>query len=351
MTAPSELALLTKSRVSQLARHLGIYISVKDTKQKILEKLEAHLEKSSNPARDIDAAFATIDGSTPTKAADVTVDNAAYDLEDSAEPSPSNTNSAASSAATILNLLFISKDDDPEDADYLGGPPLDVKLLVVDPLLQRYEAAKSSILELTDSVGITYVDYCHELRERLSTLVFLNYLELSVEFAFFLYAFLSPVPFNENPLNTHFFKQAWPSLATSELRSLDISGWVSFEGISTALVWLMTAIVMPLVASYFVNFSKRVLELDDGMVLPTRVYTYDPFVFALCKVVIVYFLHKLSGTSVPVNVDAGWILAAQNYANILVHLYYAFLARLGSAPVVLGLANVAIALYSQFEEY
>lgn len=241
------------------------------------------------------------------------------------------------------------EEDEEKDADFESGPPINLKEWIVDPIIDWYERVYSKTLEFTDSIGITTTDYSEELREKLSKTITLAYIELLFEVCYFLYVFLPFVALKDNYLNHQVFKDNIPWLGKSLIPTPDLIKLLDWNIISTFWIWLVSAILLPGIASYFINFSKRVLVFDGEEGIIARIYEFDPFVFSLTKVLIYYFLQGYPAISI--NVLDGYWHAIRNYLAIKLGIYNNFTNILGNFPVVLGLANVAIALYAQFEDY
>ncbi|KAK6203383.1 uncharacterized protein RJT21DRAFT_139128 [Scheffersomyces amazonensis] len=235
-------------------------------------------------------------------------------------------------------------EEDLGDKDYDAPAPLDLKQWIIDPIIEQYEVIIQKIYEFTDNVGITYVDYTDELREQLSKSVSLNYLEIIIEFSYFIYTFLPFVELKENALNHDLLKDNIPFFASSTIPTPEITALFECSIISTFLSWVIFSIILPLIASYFVNFSRRVLVFDDSEGIVARIYDYDPFVFALSKVVIFYLIGR--NASSVFNFGINW-----DFFTYHLSPYERFSHSLGTFPVVIGATNVLLALYSQFEEY
>lgn len=350
MKKQPDLSQYTKPILIQLSRQLGVNTVAKDTKLQILEKVEAFMSRQSNALQVLEIALVNIRELAYSKA----VDN-----DDSHQFSDNDCEKACTKSAMDENQDSDDDDEDDDDEDddndddedYQAGPPINLYLILIDPIIEWYEWAMTKSYELTDAVGITCTEYCHELRENLSTLVFLNFLQLCIEFSVFLYTRLAPTPLKNNPMNLPILRNAWSYLSTSELPSLDVSEWCSFRGVSVVVVWLISAIWAPLIISFFVNFSKRVIIDDDEHTVLGRIYTFDPFVFALAKLVLAFYIQRVPKQLVLVEISTGFLTDFRNYTLILLHSYSLFLEHLGTMPFILGLANIAIALYSQFEDY
>lgn len=329
-----------KADLVNVLKKLEIHTYSKDTKQKLVDKLDAYIQ--NHP---LDGEL-TIQGLLEVEEDhddEATLAEGRADTEDEEEDDEDEEEEEEKVVVAIV------AEDEEEDKDFEDGPPINLKEWIVDPIIDWYESAYSKTLEITDSIGVTTTEFTEELREQLSKTITLTYIELFLELAYFVYAFLPWVALKDNYLNHQLFKDNLPCFAKSLFPTPDIVQLVDCKIISTFVVWLVSSIALPAAFSYFVNFSKRVLVFDGEEGIIARIYQFDPFVFSLTKVLIYYFLQGHSITSI--NVLDGYWNAVRNYLVIQLGVYNHFTNILGNFPLVLGLANVAIALYSQFEDY
>ena len=91
------------------------------------------------------------------------------------------------------------------------------------------------------------------------------------------------VPLNENNLIHQIFHDNIPYLSIITWPSLEISSIFQYKSIITFIIWSITSIIIPSIVSYFINFTSRVIEIEDDEYL-FRVYSFDPFIFALSKI-------------------------------------------------------------------
>lgn len=237
-------------------------------------------------------------------------------------------------------------DEDEDDKDYNAPPPLDLRTLFGDSAIEKWEQFKDKVYGFTDDVGISVANHSDKLRDELSLTVALNYLELVVEALVYLSVFVPWVPLRENTLALPFENNLHPVLAKWNLPTPQVSALFSCSSIGALAVWLVTLVVLPLITSYYVNFTTRILTFD-GLDLVGRVHDYDPFVFALTKVLVYYFIANNGKQYLFAN--DGHIYAALNKVVIAVGNYGKLSTALSLFPLVVGVANVAVALYSQFE--
>lgn len=322
----SDYSHYKKADLVNVLKKLEIHCYAKDTKKVLVEKLDAYVKQHP-----LDGEL-TVQGLLEQDADDQKTLTESHVDEEEEDDDEEN-----------------DDDADKDDEDF-EGPPLDLKRWLVDPVIDFTECAYSKVLEFTDSVGITTTDFSEDLRDRLSKTVTLAYLELFVEFVYFVYTFLPVVELKDNTLNHQLLKDNLPWLGTSSWWTPDFAALISCKVVSTFLIWTVSSIILPGIISYFVNFSKRVLVFDGEEGLIARIYTFDPFVFSLSKVLIFYFISGRSSLT-TLNTLGGICNAVHNYVAIQLGLYSSFAAVLGSLPIVLGLTNVAIALYAQFEDY
>lgn len=236
--------------------------------------------------------------------------------------------------------------DDDDDLDYNGPPPVDLKLFIADPIIEKWENLVDRVYEVTDCVGITVLNHSDKLRDDLLSVVTLNYVELVVEVLTYLWVFVPWVPLADNTLNVQLLQDNIPYLARSGIPSPQVLAFVLCRAVLALVVWALTLVALPLVALYYVNFTTRILTFE-GLDLVGRVHDFDPFVFALTKAVAYYFVANNGIQQLFTHQGITWAVA--NKVLIELGHYAKFTAHLGLVPLVLGVANVAVALYSQFE--
>lgn len=305
-----------------MAHKVGVSVSKKDTKKVLIEKLEEFVEKNPEDAvARLEAALAEGITDDATLVETIADDDDVEELE--------------------------AADEEDADADYLE-PPVNLKAWVVDPVIDATESARRAIYEFTDSVGITATEYLDNLRDRLLATVTLNYAEAAFEALFFLYVNVPLVAVRHNGLVHSLVSDNLPP-AVANWKVPDLLVLLASQVYLVLGVWVAVAVVLPLVASYYINFSRRVLLFADDEGIVSRIFTYDPFTFALSKLLILYFtVHQ---GEVTLSADKGLANAAVNFVLIKTALFSNFAAHLGLLPYVLGAANVLVAIYSQFEEY
>lgn len=305
-----------KDELLEAAKKIGIHALAKDTKKVLVDKFTAYIDDHPEDGVLTVQSVLELDSDEETATED-----AGEDLEGEA------------------------------GADYQPGPPINLKEWVVDPAIDLYERAYSQVLGLTDKVGITTLDINDELRENLSKLITLNFLEVFLEFSFFLYTFVPIKPIKHNPTVHQVFKDNIEYLSTSTFPLPDITALWDPKVLSVAFNWAITAILVPLVISYYVNFSRRVIVYDEDAGIVARIYKFDPFVYALSKLLIFYFITKNFGHLTTLTSYKGIWNALKNFIAIQLGIYGQFTSLLGNFPLVIGAANVVTAIYSQFEEY
>ncbi|CCG24571.1 hypothetical protein CORT_0F03470 [Candida orthopsilosis Co 90-125] len=345
----SEFSKFKKADLSQVLKRLGIRTTAKDVKKVLVEKLDAYLAK--NP-KDVNAVKKFLEevGANEVDEEEVTVIEAGDDDDDDSdddEEDSEDDDADEEEEEERLEAILVEEEDE-DDKDYQAPPPLNLKEFILDPIIATSENAIDKFYELTDSVGITYLEHTEKLRDQLSSTITLNFLELGLEFLIYLYNFTNIVPLNENKLIHQFFHDNIPLLAKSQLPSLELIGLFDFKAIATFATWVVFAIISPSIISYFINFTSRVIDIEDDEYL-LRIYSFDPFIFALAKILVYYFVGQSS--IIEFATTESWASALWNKALLHLGLYHTFAATLGTLPYVLGGVNVLIALYSQFEEY
>lgn len=324
----SEFKAFKKADLAKVARKVGISVRSKDTKQLLLEKIESFIDEQPEKAKEL-------------------IESAG--LEDEVATLIEDDDDEEEADASVAQA-------EEEDKDYNAPAPISFQEWVVDPAIDVFEQARAKVLDWTDSVGLTTLDVNDDLRESLSRVVALNFLEAAAEAAFFLYTNVDIVPVKNNSLIHQVFRDNIPRLQTSSWPSPDFSGLLDFTVLSVFGNWVIYAVVVPLLISFYVNFSRRVVVISDeddeeeDISFVVRLYKYDPFVFALAKVVVYYFISQHGALS-SIEPYSNIFYFLRNHAAIQLGLYHLFLTDLGNFPIVIGLANVAIGLYSQFEDF
>lgn len=314
---------------------VNVRVLNKDKKAELVEKCEAYVNEHGEVGALRLQKFLVDDGEIVAEDDEVAT---LAELEDDDDDDDEE------AGETIVDVEFAEGDDD--DIDYNGPAPIDLKAIIADPIIEKWECLKDKVYEVTDSVGITVLNQSDKLRDDLSLVVTLNFLEVVAEAVVFLYTFVPWVPLKDNDLNLLVAQQYVPQLATLTWPSPQVSQLASKTALQAFGVWGVSAVVLPLLVSYYLNFTTRILTFD-GLDLVGRVHDYDPFVFALAKAVI-YFYISNNGKQ-DLFSGEGYINAALNYVLIAIGHYGKVTAVLGLVPVVVGVANVAVALYSQFE--
>lgn len=333
----ADLQSYKKADLVNFCKKLEISTLAKDTKKVLIEKIEEYIKDHPE------------DGESTVRALiEVKEEEEEEEEEDGDEATLAEESSNSEESEEVDAQDEDEDNGEDDDKDYEDGPPINLKEWVVDPVIEKGEVLLSKLYEFTDSVGITTVEFNETLREKLSTSVTLNYLELIVEVFHFLYVFVSCKPLFEHTLIPSEFRNIG-LISKFTTPFPDVSRLFKFETASIFFTWALTSIILPLVLSYYINFSKRVIFVDDEGFIG-RVFKYDPFTFALSKILILYFF--ISGSDSLISLSSKeYTFCIINCIAKQVSNYGVFLNSFGTFPFVLGLANVAIAIYSQFEEY
>lgn len=327
----SELQGLKKAELYSICRKVGIHALAKDTKKVLFDKLSSYIEK--NPEEGLLAVQKSLEEETDDEDEQTLAENVEETDEEEEEE---------------------EEGEEEEDKDYKEGAPIDLKEWIVDPLIEKFELVYGKVLDFTDSVGITTLDYNDELRENLSSTVTLNYVELFAETVVFLLHFVAFVPLKDNESVLEVLKSNIDFLSESELTTPDFSPLFTFKALSVFTSWLFTAVLLPLLFAYYINFSRRLIIFDEdeeesGLI--TRAYKFDPFIFSLSKVLLYFFISRGNGPLIAIDPFGGIVNALKTHILIQIDIYRNFVDILGSFPLVLGIANILTAIYSQFEEY
>lgn len=313
----SDLNTFKKADLLSVARKVGINVLTKDTKKVLVEKISSFIQ--TNPKEALDAIRS---------------------IEQSNEDDDEEGHTLVEEEVLVVVEdadADADADDDANDEDYNAPPPINIKAKVIDPIIECWENFLDKVYEVTDKVGITTLTYSDELRENLSSSITLNYLQLIGEFSYFLFLTIPWVALKDNKLVDPILKDNISFLADSEIPTPNLCVFLHPDVIVAVFLWVVVALALPLIASYYVNFSRRVLVFDDEEGIVARIYKYDPVVFALTKALLNFFVNK---TALDLLEISGLTLK-----------YIEFVDVLGSLPFVLGVANVVIGIYSQFEDY
>lgn len=322
----SDLTNFKKADLLSVAKKVGIHVLTKDTKKVLIEKLSAYIQE--NPQEALEAIKS---------------------IEQNDDDDEEEAHTVVESEDDDVEAEVVVAEDD-EDADYNAPPPINLKAKIVDPVIDLWEQAISKTYEFTDSVGITVTDYSDSLREQLSQAVTLNFLELLAEVVFFLYTYVPIVAVKDNNSIHQVFKDNIEYLNKSDVPLPDFTALLDWSVVSVFVHWVLAAVVAPLTLAYYFNFSRRVLVFDEEEGVVARIFKYDPFVFALSKVIIFFYFAKSSPWT-TLSTESGLVAAVYNFVLIQLGVYSKFVVGLGSFPLVIGFANVVLVLYSQFEDY
>lgn len=318
-----DLTSYKKADLIDVARKLDLAVNTKDTKKLLIEKLEAYISEAGPEGE------ALIEASLEVEEQEDDDDDDEETLAEKDE--------------------IVEVDEEDEDKEY-KGPPIDV-LKFFDPVIDYFEQYYSKLLDFTDSVGITTLEYNEELRENLSKTITLNYIEIAFEIAYFFYMYVPLVAVKDNSSIHPLLRENIPILSKCSLPLPDLTYLINFKILSITFNWALAAIVIPLGLSYYFNFTRRSLIIDDDTSVMLRIYKYDPFIFALSKVIIFYFIVYSSNNLITLNSYSNIFKALET--QVLIHLGFIkeFNSLLGNFPLVLGIANVVIGLYAQFEDF
>lgn len=351
----SEFKTFKKADLAKVAKTVGLTVRSKDTKLLLLEKIEAFIEEFPERAKElIDASGEEVEVATLVEV-EASDDDDGEEVEEVEEDVEEEETEDAEEEEEEEEEEEAAADDE-DDKDYNAPPPIDLKVLIVDPAIGAFERAYDAVLAVTDKVGITTMEHNDALRETLSKTVSLNYLELAVELAYFLYFYVPLVAVKDNKLIHQVFRDNIPQLNEISLPVPDVTVFSNFAVVSILVNWILYAILLPLLVSYYINFSRRVVVIEDeddndnDASFIIRLYKYDPFIFALAKVVIFYFIFK-NGALTTIDTYKGILHALKNHVFIQVGIYHRFVSGLGNFPLIIGVTNVVVGLYSQFEDY
>ncbi|RCK58221.1 hypothetical protein Cantr_06833 [Candida viswanathii] len=349
----SELNKLNKADLTKLLRSFGGAGVSKFNKKQLIDQIESHIE--AHP-EDYDVVQKVLNGDDQGDDEDEEDDDIVEieqeEVEVAVEPKEEEDEEdeeEEDEEEEEEEEEEEGEENDEDDKDYEAPPPLNLKEWVLDPIIAKSEDAIDIFYNFTDCVGITYLRESEKLRDQLSSTVTLNYGQLLLEFAVFIYNFTTIVPLNENQLIHQFFFDNLPYLSTTTLPTIEVSELLSHKALTTFVIWVLSSVVVPAAVSYFVNFTSRIVEIEDDEYL-FRIHSFDPFIFALAKVLSYYAVGQagLIGFRQADCLISG--LVNKSLVNLGLYLAYAS-NSLGNLPYVLGGVNVLIAIYAQFEEY
>ncbi|KAM9932725.1 hypothetical protein OXX80_007641 [Metschnikowia pulcherrima] len=358
----SEYKSFKKADLAKVAAKLGLSVRSKDTKQSLLEKIEVFVKQAPEKAQELLAADHDMEVVT------LADENEATEEEEDESGENSENDESAENDESGEDEDESADSDDEGDRDYNAPPPINLKEWLVDPAIAAYEAAHDRVLQATDKLGVTTAEYNAELRDSLSKTVSLNVLEAAAEVSHYLYHFVPLVPVKYNSSVHQVFRDNIPSLNHCTWSVPDVRAALNFTAASVLVNWLVYAVAVPLVVSYYVNFTRRTVmfeddaieedldgedivykEIEDQEEVLIRTRRFDPFIFALTKVLVFYFIQKHDLPQLGEHV--GILHSLKNLLFLQVGIYNTFLVNLGNFPLAIGVANVAVALYSQFEEH
>ncbi|EGV62822.1 hypothetical protein PSN45_000947 [Yamadazyma tenuis] len=313
-----DLSSYKKAELLSVAHKVNVAANSKDTKKTLIEKIEAYISEAGTTGEELVEA-----------GLEATDDDSEDDASTLIDPQP--------------------KETEEDDEEY-KGPPIDV-LKYFDPIIKCAEEKYQKVLEFTDKVGITTLEYNDELRENLSGTITLNYIELIFEFTYFIYTFVPLVAIKDNASIHPYLKNLIPFLSDITLKIPDLTYLFNFKVLSIALNWGAYAVLLPLLLSFYFNFSRRTILVDEDTSVLLRIYKYDPFIFALSKVLIFFFITYNTGSLSVWSSYSSLFKALQTHFLIQLGFYKEYTLLLGNFPLVLGIANVVIGLYAQFEDF
>ncbi|RKP31437.1 hypothetical protein METBISCDRAFT_22460 [Metschnikowia bicuspidata] len=336
----SEFKAFKKADLAKIMRKLGISVRAKDTKLSLLEKLKTLSDENPKAYRELVVSLDDDEGETATLVEIEGTEDETEEVDDDAEVDDDD-----------------EHEETDEDKDYKAPPPIDIKEYLVDPAIALFEKSYDKLLEFTDYVGLTSAQYNDKMRVHLSNTFNLMRLELLAEAAYFLYFHVPVVKARNNKCFPQFVKNSFPFL-DSELPTFDFSSLLNCTVTSVFVQWLLYAVLVPTVISYYVNFTRKVVVIEsdaddedkEELSYVVRFHRHDPVIFSLAKTVLFYFIVK-NGAFAGLDTTEGVACAVKQFLLVKLGIYRDFALRLGNFPVVIGATNVIIGLYSQFEDF
>lgn len=341
----SEFQKFKKADLATVVRKFGTVRS-KDTKLSLLERLEAYSQHDPKAYRQLVEEFGNGVNDDDEEETATLVEVDATEEEDD-EADEEETDVADDEEA----------EEDEEDKDYNAPPPIDFKEYLADPAIALFEKFNEKFVELTDSLGFTSAEYNDLIRFHLSNTVNLTYLELLAEVSYFLYFYVPLVETRKNKFLPQFLKDNLLFL-DSDFPTPDFSALFTYKVFTVFVQWILYAVVIPGIFSYYINFTRKVVviesdeddEDEEELSYVVRLHHYDPLIFALSKIVLFYFIIK-NGAFTTIDSAEGIMHVLKEYFLVKLGVYHDFAVGLGNFPIVIGAANVVIGLYSQFEDF
>ena len=329
----SEFKGLKKVDLAKVMRKQGIPVRTKDTKGSLLERLK---ELSAQNPKQYNHLVMALDDQQDETA--TLVNEGTEDETEEADDDDEH-------------------EETDDDKDYNAPPRIDIKEYLVDPAIALFERSYDKLLEFTDYVGLNSAQCNDKVRAHMSNTVHLTRMELLAEAAYFLYFHVPVVKARNNKCFPQFVKNSFPFL-DSELPTFDFSLLLNCTVVSVFVQWLLYAVLVPTVISYYVNFTRKVVVIEsdeddedkEELSYVVRFHRHDPVIFSLAKIVLFYFIVK-NGAFAGLVTREGVACAAKQFFLVNLGIYRDFALRLGSFPVVIGATNVIIGLYSQFEDF
>lgn len=192
------------------------------------------------------------------------------------------------------------------------------------------------------------------------TLVF-NFLEIVLELTCFIFFYVPFVPIKHNESVPWIIRGFFPR---ATLSIPDFVALFNFSIVSIFINWVVFANVLPLLVSRIVNFSKRVVvsssdysERDEDKILNektrklpkvSRIHKYDPLMFALCKLLVHYYIYM--HCALLTIVYFGKYKIFRTIVTLQLGIYNFFLVQMGVLPLLFGFTIVVCSLYSRLKE-
>ncbi|ODQ82338.1 hypothetical protein BABINDRAFT_158958 [Babjeviella inositovora NRRL Y-12698] len=309
-----------KQELKEIAISLGLPAKTNNTKGQLLEMIKDHFLEHEHFSED--SRYAAFFPIAESETVVIAVEELASEDEDNGK--------------TDTGKNVGDEAEDEEDADYV--PSADLTTKIADPLIDLQEQLVSYLYKTTDKLGITATKYSDCVRSHLSEVVNLTMAQIGLEFLIFWKEFIPLIRLDEIEA---FHNVRFNPEFVGDLKVVDFTEFFTLKSVYILSSWATLSILLPLVLSYYVNFTTR-----HGK----RSYTFDPFTFNVFR----FFLFLAGLQRIVFNfgdltlLDSFETCELANYGILALNNFGQFLGTLGGLPSASSAGLILITLYSQF---